>query len=84
MNDQTLPMPAMQRTPARHDALAVLCLITAFLFWPLSIVLGHVHRKEARQSGRRYSILTTIGLWISYLGMSGVVLFFVAGIAGSH
>jgi hypothetical protein len=74
----------LQKQPAKHDALAVLCLVFAFLFWPLSIFLGHRANREARQAFRQRSVLTTIGLVISYAGMAGIVLLIVAGIAGSH
>lgn len=73
-----------QKAPAKHDALAVLCLVFAFLFWPLSAFLGHRANREARQAFRRRSVLTTIGLVISYSGMAGLVLLIVAGILGSH
>ena len=73
-----------QKAPAKHDALAVLCLVFAFLFWPLAIFLGHRANSEAKQAFRRRSVLATIGLVISYSGMAGLVLLIVAGILGSH
>ena len=69
---------------ARHDGLAVCALIFAFLFWPLSILFGHLSRSEAKRSGRRPSVLATTGLVISYLGMAGVALVVIAGIVGSQ
>jgi hypothetical protein len=73
-----------QKAPAKHDALAVLCLVFAFLFWPLAIFLGHRANSEAKQAFRRRSVLATIGLVISYSGMFGILIIIIAGIAGSH
>ena len=74
----------LKKAPARHDGLAVAALVFAFLFWPLSIFFGHRSNRETRQAGRSRSVLATVALVISYSGMACLVLFIVAGIAGSH
>jgi hypothetical protein len=67
----------------KHDGLAVAALVFAFLFWPLSILFGHLSNREAKRAGRRASVLARVGLWLSYLGIAGVTIIVVATIVGT-
>lgn len=72
------------------NVMAILALVFAFIFAPISIVLGHLAKKQIRQTGEQGEGLATAGLWLGYiftgLGLALCVLWAVliaAGIASS-
>jgi hypothetical protein len=78
------PQPAPPKGEAKNDMLAWAALIGGFIMWPLGILFGHVSNRAAKRANRRRSMLAIVGLMLSYLGMSIVSVFVIAGIAGSH
>lgn len=72
------PLP----TPAPPtNTLAILSLVFAFLFWPLSILFGHMARGQIKRSGENGNGLATAGLVISYAGLVGFALIMIGGAA---
>jgi hypothetical protein len=78
--------PALQT-----NTLAILALVFAFIFSPAAIVLGHVARKQIRQTGEGGDGLATAGLWLGYI-FTGlyvvacglwVVVFAIVGASGA-
>lgn len=61
--------------PTGTNVLAILSLVFAFVFAPAGIVLGHVARKQIRQSGEQGNSLATAGLVLSYLFTALYVIF---------
>jgi Domain of unknown function (DUF4190) len=49
------------------NVMAILSLVFAFVFAPAGIVLGHIARKQIRQSGEQGGGLATAGLVLSYI-----------------
>lgn len=68
-------------TPRPTNTMAILSLVFAFLFWPLSIVFGHMARKQIKTSGENGRGLATAGLVISYLGLGVFLLVVIGGVA---
>ena len=72
--------------PARGtNVMAILSLVFAFVFAPVGIVLGHIARRQIKQSNEQGEGLATAGLIISYvltglyvLGCLGVVIAAIA------
>jgi len=60
---------------ATTNTMAILALVFAFIFAPAAIVLGHIARKQIRQSGEQGSGLATAGLWLGYIFTSIMVLY---------
>ncbi len=56
-----------QAAPARTNTLAILALVFAFVFSPAAIVLGHMAKKQIRQTGEDGEGLATAGLIIGYV-----------------
>ena len=63
------------------NIMAILSLIFAFVFAPVGIVLGHIAKKQIKQTGEQGDGLATAGLVISYiftglavLGCCGAIL----------
>ncbi|GIM96015.1 DUF4190 domain-containing protein [Paractinoplanes toevensis] len=52
---------------AGTNTLAILALVFAFIFAPASIVLGHLAKKQIRQTGEQGEGLATAGLWLGYI-----------------
>jgi short subunit fatty acids transporter len=64
-------------TPAPPtNTMAILSLVFAFVFWPLSIAFGHVAHRQIHRTGEGGSGLATAGLVISYFGVGFMVLVF--------
>jgi hypothetical protein len=59
----------------RSNFTAVLALLSAIVFWPAGIILGHQARREARQTGEDGGGLALAALVIGYL--AGVVTIIV-------
>lgn len=53
--------------PPGTNLLAILSLVFAFVFAPVGIVLGHLARRQLRQSGEQGGQLATWGLALSYV-----------------
>jgi len=49
------------------NTMAILALVFAFIFSPAAIVLGHVAKKQIRQTGEQGEGLATAGLWLGYI-----------------
>lgn len=74
--------------PARTNSMAIASLICSLgglatcISAPVGIVLGHIARRQIRQTGEQGMGLATAGLWIGYiltfLGIAGVALFVIA------
>ncbi|WP_189078554.1 DUF4190 domain-containing protein [Mangrovihabitans endophyticus] len=62
---------------AQTNTMAILALVVAFFFAPAAIVLGHVAKKQIRQSGEQGDGLATAGLWLGYI-FTGLYLLFCA------
>jgi len=49
------------------NTMAILALVFAFVFAPAAIVMGHVAKKQIRQTGEGGDGLATAGLWLGYI-----------------
>jgi len=56
------------------NTMAILALVFAFVFSPAAIVMGHVAKKQIRQTGEAGDGLATAGLWLGYIFTSLYVL----------
>ena len=62
--------------------MAILSLVFAFVFAPAAIVMGHVAKKQIRQTGEQGEGLATAGLWLGYIFTSiGVIICAIYAIA---
>lgn len=52
---------------AGTNMMAILSLVFAFVFSPVGIVLGHIAKKQIKQTGEQGDGLATAGLVISYI-----------------
>jgi hypothetical protein len=68
----TQQQPYPQAAPT--NTMAILALVFAFVFAPASIVMGHVAKKQIRQTGESGEGLATAGLWLGYIFTSIYVL----------
>jgi hypothetical protein len=59
--------PPMYPQTSTTNTLAILALVFAFVFAPASIVLGHLAKKQIRQTGEQGEGLATAGLWLGYI-----------------
>jgi hypothetical protein len=57
--------------------MAILALVFAFIFSPAAIVLGHIAKKQIRQTGEQGEGLATAGLWLGYI-FTGLYVAFCA------
>jgi hypothetical protein len=62
---------------ATTNTMAILALVFAFVFSPAAIVLGHVAKKQIRQTGEQGEGLATAGLWLGYI-FTGLYVAFCA------
>ena len=62
---------------ATTNTMAILALVFAFIFAPAAIVLGHVAKKQIRQTGEQGEGLATAGLWLGYI-FTGLYVAFCA------
>ncbi|GAB1643218.1 DUF4190 domain-containing protein [Krasilnikovia sp. MM14-A1259] len=60
------------------NTMAILALVFAFIFSPAAIVMGHVAKKQIRQTGEGGEGLATAGLWLGYI-FTGLYLLFCVG-----
>jgi hypothetical protein len=63
---------------ATTNTMAILALVFAFVFAPASIVLGHLAKKQIRQTGEQGEGLATAGLWLGYI-FTGLLLLVCVG-----
>ncbi|GID25172.1 DUF4190 domain-containing protein [Paractinoplanes brasiliensis] len=49
------------------NTMAILALVFAFVFSPAAIIMGHVAKKQIRQTGEQGEGLATAGLWLGYI-----------------
>ena len=69
------PYAQQPYTPqAPTNTMAILSLVFAFVFSPAAIVMGHVAKKQIRQTGESGEGLATAGLWLGYIFTSLYVL----------
>jgi hypothetical protein len=61
------PYPPPYAPVATTNTMAILALVFAFIFSPAAIVLGHIARKQIRQTGEQGQGLATAGLWLGYI-----------------
>jgi hypothetical protein len=59
------------------NVMAILALVFAFIFSPAAIVLGHLAKKQIRQTGEQGEGLATAGLWLGYI-FTGLYVAFCA------
>ncbi|MBL7254718.1 DUF4190 domain-containing protein [Paractinoplanes lichenicola] len=52
---------------ATTNTMAILALVFAFVFAPAAIVMGHISKKQIRQTGEQGDGLATAGLWLGYI-----------------
>jgi hypothetical protein len=71
------PYPPPYAPVASTNTMAILALVFAFIFAPAAIVLGHIAKKQIRQSGEQGEGLATAGLWLGYI-FTGLYLAFCA------
>jgi Domain of unknown function (DUF4190) len=62
------------------NTVAILSLIFAFVFAPVGIILGHVAKKQIKQTGEQGDGLATAGLVLSYIFTGLAVLACCIGI----
>jgi hypothetical protein len=65
--------PGYAPAPATNT-MAILALVFAFVFPPAAIVMGHVAKKQIRQTSEGGEGLATAGLWLGYIFTSFYVL----------
>ncbi|MEV6487756.1 DUF4190 domain-containing protein [Actinoplanes sp. NPDC051633] len=80
---QPYGQPQVQTT----NTMAILALVFAFIFAPASIFLGHIAKKQIRQTGEQGEGLATAGLWLGYiftgLAVAGCLFGVLAGVLGA-
>jgi hypothetical protein len=67
--------PMYAPASAATNTLAILSLVFAFVFPIAGIVMGHLARKQIRETGEQGEGLATAGLWVSYIFTALGVLF---------
>ncbi|SCL17535.1 protein of unknown function [Micromonospora rhizosphaerae] len=71
---QTAAAPAPQVRGT--NVMAILSLVFAFVFAPVGIVLGHIAKRQIRQTGEQGGGLATAGLVLSYIfTILGILMF---------
>jgi hypothetical protein len=63
--------------PMPTNTLAILALVFAFVFSPAAIVMGHLAKKQIRQTGEQGEGMATAGLWLGYI-FTGLYVAFCA------
>lgn len=67
--------------PSGPNLMAILSLVFAFVFAPAGIVLGHIAKRQIRETGQEGAQLATWGLALGYAFTALYVLACCAGIA---
>lgn len=85
MTDYGQPPPYPPPPQPGYNVMAILSLVFAFVFAPAGIVLGHIAKKQIRQTGEQGDGLATAGLVISYiftgLAVAGCCIGLIAALA---
>jgi Domain of unknown function (DUF4190) len=71
------PYPPQYPPVASTNTMAILALVFAFIFSPAAIIMGHVAKKQIRQTGEQGDGLATAGLWLGYI-FTGLYVAFCA------
>jgi hypothetical protein len=71
------PQPGMQAMPQNTNTLAILALVLAFVVSPAGIVLGHIARKQIRQTGEQGDGLALAGLILGYIFTALSVIYLI-------
>jgi hypothetical protein len=61
------PSPYQPQPQPGYNIMAILALVFAFVFAPVAIVLGHLAKKQIRQTGEQGEALATVGLILGYV-----------------
>src|SRR4029450_1231824 len=61
------PPPPPYAPVASTNTMAILALVFAFIFAPAAIILGHMAKKQIRQTGEQGEGLAPAGLWLGYI-----------------
>jgi hypothetical protein len=72
--------PPYPPPPPRYNVMAILSLVFAFVFAPVGIVLGHIAKRQLRDSGELGDGLATAGLILSYIFTGFAVLACCVGV----
>ncbi|WP_412540437.1 DUF4190 domain-containing protein [Longispora sp. K20-0274] len=67
--------------PRGTNTMAILALVFAFVFSPVAIVLGHMAKKQIKQTGEDGDGLATAGLVIGYI-FTGFFVLYCCGVFG--
>jgi len=70
--------PTYVPVATQTNTMAILALVFAFIFAPASIVLGHIAKKQIRQTGEQGEGLATAGLVLGYV-FTGLWALFCVG-----
>lgn len=73
--------PPSYGRPSDTNIFAILSLVFAFVFAPAGIVLGHVAKRQIRETGQEGGQLATWGLALSYVITALYVLACCVGVA---
>ena len=74
---QAYPPPYGGPQVATTNTMAILSLVFAFIFAPAAIIMGHVAKKQIRQTVEQGEGLATAGLWLGYI-FTGLYVAFCA------
>ncbi|WP_434742584.1 DUF4190 domain-containing protein [Micromonospora sp. SH-82] len=77
VREHQAPPASRPTTLGGTNLLALLSLIFAFVFSPVGIVLGHMAKRQIRQSGEQGNGLATVGLVLGYVFTVLGILYFV-------
>lgn len=71
------PYPPPYAPVASTNTMAILALVFAFIFSPAAIIMGHIAKKQIRETGEQGDGLATAGLWLGYI-FTGLYVAFCA------
>jgi hypothetical protein len=74
--------PSPHQPQPGYNIMAILALVFAFVFAPVAIVLGHLAKKQIRQTGEQGEPLATVGLILGYVFTGLAVLGCCFGVLG--
>lgn len=75
------PPKRRRRMAERADFTAVLALLSAIVFWPAGSILGHLARREARQTSAEGGRLALVALIIGYIGGAFTVIVIIVAVS---
>ena len=77
-----VPAPTSQHPET--NTLATLSVVFAFVFAPAGVILGHLALAQIRETGNRGRDRALVGVTLSYVFMTVVVVALVVSAAGVH